>query len=303
MKLGIIISVCIVVVIGVFVAFQLRGVADLPTSAATGKNLEVTTLPSGLPSFYTPANPGESAEPIYAEMIKYFNDNKRTLTSDKPPSAQVTKLRMYFLEALDNGKVGKGFLDAAVPMTLGEDAPHAAAIEVAPMLVLREVQKLHDTDPSTAVKTAIAVHAFGQRLFENNTRLINRFRGFLAMKAGIELLYGWSADLPDGEKAVNAWVDAIKKVEGPWDAKIKMIWATKPHTGNILNLAKLDKDPTMRIEAVRWLGVIKFTALGRGNARAIANLIATLKEDTDPNIAAAAAAADALTKEQFHRLR
>lgn len=303
MKLGIIISICIVVAIGIFVAFQMRGVADLPTSAATGKNLEVATLPSGLPSFYTPANPGESADTVYADMFKYFNDNKRTLTSGKPPSAQVTKLRMYLVEALDNGKVTQGFLDATVPMTLGEDAPHAVAIEMIPGLVFNDLKKLHDTDASSALKGAISLHVFGQRLFENNTRLANRFRGLLAMKFALTLMDDWRDEIPDGEKPIKAWTDAINAIDPRWDAKIKMIWATKPHTGNILNLAKLDKDPTMRIEAVRWLGVIKYTSQGRGNARAIADLIATLKADTDPNIAAAATAADALTKDQFHRLR
>lgn len=301
MKLGIIISVCIVIIVAVVVFVQYRGVVDPPDRE--GRKIEVITLQPGLPKFYEPTNPDMSADAVYADMIKYYNDNKKNLAPDKPSARHVEQLRKYFIEALDNGKVNKGFLDPAVPMTLGEDAPHAAAIEVAPVLVLKEAVKLHETDPSTAVKSAIAVHAFGQRTFENNTRLVNRLRGFLAMKGGTGLLYEWQDDLNDGKASTQAWVDAINKMDPLWDAKIKQLWSTKPHTGNILNLAKVDKDPTMRIEAVRWLGVVKYTSKGRGNARAIASLIEELKADQDPMIAAAADAADKLTVEQFRKLR
>jgi len=97
--------------------------------------------------------------------------------------------------------------------------------------------------------------------------------------------------------------DALKKVADAWVPKVgKILKSLRPQIGDLINIARNDKDLTFRVEATLQLGVVKFNPKTRGNLKAITSAIEDAKASEDPAISAAGNAAEAFTKEEMRKL-
>jgi len=121
-------------------------------------------------------------------------------------------------------------------------------------------------------------------------------------------LRGDGADVLDLGKLVEWKQGIVGKLTGGVGGLLKnhgvrTIMGTDPHVGDLLNVAKNDEDRTFRIAATLQLGIAKFTDGNPGNRSAINAYLGEAKQSDDPMLAEAAAAADALTLEDFRTLR
>ncbi len=73
--------------------------------------------------------------------------------------------------------------------------------------------------------------------------------------------------------------------------------------GDIFNIAENDQDRAWRVQAILWLGILKFMyAESRGDMRQIDKLIEKYIDSSDPMEAAAAKAAKNLTKAEYDKI-
>jgi len=84
--------------------------------------------------------------------------------------------------------------------------------------------------------------------------------------------------------------------------KERIIWKTRPVPRDIFRVIEEDRDKACKVQAILALGITKYTASERSDIARIKKLIAKYAADPDPVIAAAAAAARDLTKEEFYQL-
>lgn len=306
MKLGLIISGVIVLAVILFMVVSSRQPPEAPTKATTAPGaLDKAELPAGLPKLYTPQSPNNSADASYKSAVAFARENAKALSAKSPQPGLVYRLSSFVIDGLDAGQVGAGLLDDQVPMAVNEKPEYGEALGIIGAVLLDRAESLGKTDKTAGAKVAIAVTVMGERLYRSSLRLDNRLAGASMMRGGVGLLYtDFAEQLPQGGKELDPWVDAIKKINTAWTAKMQIVRTVQPHIGDLLNVAKNDKDPTFRVEATRQLGIAKYLAkTHKGNLAAVEELIAASKSDPDGNIVAAAGAAEALTYDQFKKLR
>lgn len=306
MKLGLIISGVIVLAVIIFMVLSGRQPPDPPTKATTAAGaLDKVEFPTDLPRLYTPQSPNNSADAPYKSAVAFARENAKALTGKSPQPGMVFRLSNFVIDGLDAGQVSAGLLDDQIPMTLGEQPEFGDALTTIGASLLKRAEEIGKTDKTAGAKLAIAVTVFGERLFRSSVRLHNRLAGASLMRGGVELLYtDFAEQLPQGGKELEPWIGAIKKISTSWNPKILIVTSVQPHMGDLLNIAKNDKDVTFRVEATRWMGIAKYLAkTHKGNLAAVEDHIAASKRDTDSTMVAAATAAEALTHEQFKKLR
>lgn len=303
MKLGILISVVILASVGAFVFFSTGGVADLPTSATSTAKLERVVRPAALVPLYTSDEPDEDADARYRDLLAFYRENKQALDRPAPPDNLIHELQIRLDDARRAGQVPDGFLDDEIPVEPVGQPHYEAALETISRLVLeRAGRRLEAGEERDAQQAAEAVGALGERLYEKSARLWNRWHGVGMLKGALNILSDLAEHQPDLSPKVEAWVAHLRAVDAAWEGKTLLLRSLRPHIGDLLNLAKNERDPTFRIEAVLNLGLVKFKPGHRGNARAIQAAIEAAKADADPRIAAAGRAADAYTLEQLRKL-
>jgi hypothetical protein len=303
MKLGIAISVVIHQAVGAFVFFATGGVADLPSAATRGDKLDRITLPEDLPALYESDNPTEDADPKYREALAYFEENKKALSRTNPPDDLIDHLTVLLVEAMNAGQAPEGFLDDQIAMQPVATPAYGAALEAVPDAVLRRAAKRAEAgETAEAVQAAQAVWALGERLMRNSVRLMNRRQGLVMLKGAANLFADCSEKQPELATKLEPWVPALRRFDEPWESKMAIVRVVRPHIGDLINMARNEKDLTFRLEAVLNLGVAKFNAGHRGNRRAIDETINAAKADANPLIAEAGRAAEAYTLEQVRKL-
>lgn len=301
MKLGIAISILIVLLIGAFFVFGVRGVADPATSATSKAKLARLTLPVGTPftiDFETTGN----ANVRYADVFRYFRANQRDLNSDEPIAAKADELIGKFIYASKAPDVTKPFLDDQIPLEAGGGmVDEAAAFELAPQSAMYRADELwRKGDKARAQEAAKAVWLFGQRAFEHSTRFSNRYNGIGTMLFVYGTMQGWDPALAE---PMRPWADPLMQGVRAWEEKISVVRSNPPKVGDLLNVARHDEDLTFRIEATLWLGVARWNPRTTANEREIDKAIEEASASSDPTLAKAAQYARTLTREQLRRIR
>jgi hypothetical protein len=303
MKLGIAISVAIVAVLGLLYYFMAHGVPDVITKQTNERVLQKVSLDSSLPTLYVPLNPGDDAGEVYLKAIRLYNRNQASLTRETPPKALVADVASVILDAMDAGTISKPFLDDQIPIKTGASPQFGGALEgLHTVLALEAQNRLERGDKAGVLRVAQATHLFGHRLFENCVRLYPRRTGLEMMESALGWMAMVSEFLEGGRDKVSHWNTAVGKVRDNWNIKVPLVHSVKPHIGDLLNVAKNDKDVTYRIEAMLHLGVAKFNPGNRSNLRAIEHALEEASKDADQQIAAAAKAAKAFTVEELRKL-
>lgn len=301
MKIGIIISLVLVLVVGGIVFLALNTPPDGPSSKTNEAQLALQTLPTDLPEL-VPApkdGPGD-AKATYEKLIAYYQENARQLDGRTPPKRMVTSVTNMLIEASEAGYAGQGFLDDRISVVPGSDPSFGAAMEVIPIVALN--QALESDNVSNTRKVAYAVWNMGRRAFEKGSHLYVRRQGLNMMQLAGSALYQVNKDDKEAMEALQAWSGSISSIINNWDGKIQIIQSVRQPVGDLLNIAKNDEDKSFRIAATSWLGVAKFNPGHRGNEKGITSLIESSKTNDDALIAKAANAADSFTREDLRKL-
>ncbi len=302
MKLGIIISVVIVLLVGGLAYVGLVGFADNPTSASSPARLKKAELPSGAATIFPSGTEAASnANRAYKEAFDFFTRNDRDLNREDPDAGKADRLVDLMIAAAKAATVDKPLLDDLLPMEAGASMGLPDAVMLTGQVTLMRAGKLWDEGrKERAIEAAEAVWVFGARAFESASRFDTRYVGLQAM-----IFAGQTLEQLGGEESekVRGIVGTLTKLEKTWAAKIMVIRSPRAKVGDLVNIARHDEDATFRIEATLWLGPAKFNAGSRGNLRAVNSAIEKALTDAHPDIAAAGQYAKALTLEQMRKIR
>jgi hypothetical protein len=304
MKLGIILSVVLVILVSVVGTIAYRGIADDPTPRTAPEKLVKVALPAGLPAVFTPDEPSADATPVYQQAVAYYKAHTKELDPQKFNSRAADELAALLVTGMKAGKVSTPLFDEMIPVVPGALPEFGDALEVIPAVVLGRAAQLEKAgDKAGAELNTLAVFAFSQRLFENSVRLYIRNVGLGNLPAAGMQLYPLLDDQPAKQEALAKWGKAVEGIGKTWDDRLQFVLSVRPQIADLIVLSLHDQDMTFRLEAVLKLGVMKFNAGGRGNRRVLADAIATLQNDPDPVIAYAAKAADEFTIEQMRKIK
>jgi hypothetical protein len=305
MKWGILASVALVLVFVIVIVSAVRGKVDGPTAATTRGQLAIRTIPADLSKVHKPTSDA-SANEAYRAALDYFVSHREALVAEPPPKAQVLKLTELFITAMNAGSLSTPFLDDLLPMGLIEasDSPTNAALQWAPTLVLQGSEHFdEDKKPAKAREAALAVFVLGHRAFTHSTRLDIRHVSLFAMKEAGNRLFAMTKPNDPIRAEIEAFAGPLAQVDLQWNEKLKIVKNPKPHAGDLIHIAENDQDRSFRVAATRWLGVAKFNAGTKGNERGIREAIARAKSGSDPELKAAAEAAERFTAAELRRFR
>jgi hypothetical protein len=304
MKLGILISLIIVVVLGAIGYFVMRGVPEVLSKETNERVLKRATLADNVPPLYEVTSPNGDAGDKYRRAVRLYTMNAARFERDNPPQDLVADLVSLVVDAGREGGVQPGLLDDQIPIKTGALPDFGDALEGVHVVLATEAQRRFEAgDRAGALGIARGTLAMGQRLFTHSVRLYNRRIGLEMMESAIGWMRSMADQIEGGEEKIKQWEHALLGIREGWDVKIPIVRSVKPHIGDLLNIARQDQDPTFRLEAMLHLGIAKFNPGHRGNLRAIQETIAAGKADANPQIAAAAASADAFTIEEMRKLR
>jgi hypothetical protein len=308
MKIGIILSLVLVLILGGFFFIMTYSPADDPTSATKPSALEKVELPTDLPAIVEATEVNRDANAAYAAVFAYYYEHvedfaKNHRVIEDPDEASATKLTDLLVEASKAGHLTRPFLDGIVPMKPGAE-PVNDPLGIIPQVVLTQAERSYKAgNKAYAIESAKAVWALGERAIRNSVRLYNRRGGLAAILRAAPSLGEWAAESdPALVDKLNPWSAPLIKLNDAWGKKLPIVRAVRPQIGDLINVAKNDKDLTFRIEATLQLGAAKFNPRTKGNAKAIQRAIDAAKSDADPLVAAAGAAADAFTVQEMRKM-
>ncbi len=304
MRLGILISLLIVVVFGAVAFVGIRGVAESPTPATSPDKLQRQTLGKGLPALFEVTDPAEDASAAYEGILGFYKEHQARLSTEPPDIELTDQLVTLMIRAMKKGRVTQGFLDKHLPVFPGATPTFDDALETIPRAVMWMADDLYQSGRPERAKQALrSVLALGLRAFDDNTRLYIRWQGLDILITALHLQTDWLDDDPIlSDQTVGAWDKATTKIDRVWMHKYELMARTQPHIGDLLNIANNDQDITFRVAGMLKLGMAKFNAGTRGNARAIHETIERATNDPFEIIAKAAIAARALTRDQYHKI-
>ncbi|MCE9591072.1 MAG: hypothetical protein K8S99_11165 [Planctomycetes bacterium] len=305
MKLGIILSAIFVFVFLSFYFIMSHQPADDGTRLTDDANLVKMTLPDNLSPVFVSEHPDAVANPLYQTVIQFYRDNRRAFgAGDNPPDNLSDELAKLLTDAMNAGRVSAPMFDSQFEMKPQGEAEFGDALEQVASITMTYASKLAEQkDEARALRIYMANWALGQRCFQYNTRLYPRQFGLSLMMEAGGLMSPLVEKRPELTLSLPAWAAALKAIDAVWTPKDRNILAKLiPPVGDLLRVAEADQDISFRVEAVLMLGMAKFNPGTTGNLNAIKALIEKYKTDSDPMIAQAAAAADALTAREVQRM-
>lgn len=312
MKIGILISTCLVAIIIVGMTVAMRGTVDKRTDYSAPKMLEVRNF-AGLPSLVEIGSGDASA--AYDEMIAFYNEYRATLdTIDTVETELSEKAIDLLIKAHEAGTISSSYIDGKIPLVPNAVPEFGGAFQVIADVAMHRAEELrqrNDQQKERAMKAAKAAFALGQTLFEKSKRVPIRTAGIAIMTSGGTPLYNWSGEGNEFAQTMQKWTDAINElIENHWKGKSEVVYSLRLNTpdlratiGDLIAYATEDKDVSWRVEATLALGRAKYmVGAGKGNNRGILSTISKLKDDPDKLVADAAKAADAYTREDVKKM-
>ena len=103
-------------------------------------------------------------------------------------------------------------------------------------------------------------------------------------------------------EALEEYRSAARETGYAYTEKLDLLWKTKPHPGDVFNIAENDKDRAWRVQGVLAMGILRYTTGRRGDTKYNTRLLEEFAKDKDPLLAAAAKAARELTEPEFNLL-
>ncbi len=165
--------------------------------------------------------------------------------------------------------------------------------EIATVAELRARLHIGDGDVDRAEALYQAVVVFGHHILSDRVRYQGLLTGLAVQQVGLQGLFLRYVEREDTPKmqSVQAYSEALLKLEQRLDAKARQtVFRVPMPAGDLINIARQDRDRAFRVEAIRMLGYCRWTRYAsRGDRRGIEKLLTTFESDGDPYIKAAAA--------------
>ncbi len=304
MKLGLAISLFVVMFLGLILFLQLRGQADPPTAATTAPGaLDKLVLPADLPVIFTPANAETDATAIYERAFAFYQENAARFRDESSDMTLVNQLVDLMIEAMNAGKVTPGFIDAKVPLEPGIHLEMANVVTGMGTVVFENADRIRDRDEQRGRQAVLAAWALGQRAFEDNLIFEHRSAGIGNMMGAATRFMHWQGTFAEDWEKIDRWAEAMTTFSLGWNRKYEMLRHSRPKIGDIIYVARYDQDPTFRIMALQRLGMLKYNPGTEANLRAITSALDECRKSEHPTVSRVAEEAYAFTKEQFQRMR
>jgi len=304
MKLGIVISLVLLLILSLLGLFAFWGISDTASTTTNQKHLAKMSLPTDLGPLFVSNNPSGDTVAIYEKILDLYRENNEVWYDDTSPTELNNKLIQLLIEAMQCERVQDGFLDKHIAVQPGATPDFDDALESIPGIALAWAEQMYDEGKvAHAISATRAVWALGQRAFQNNTRLYIRLQGLTIMLDAGDQLLPWTSQVSGlSELQISEWMKVAHKIDQVWSDKYELIARLRPRIGDLLNIARHDEDTSFRVAAILKLGLTKFNPGGRGNKRVILDTIEDAKNHSDPLIIQAGIAAAAMTSEQMHKL-
>ncbi len=304
MKIGIALSVVLVIVIGLLAWMVYRGTPDPPGEYSRPELLKLQELPADRKLPYQPIEAGDAAA-SYRKVIELYERKKSELKGENPNPYVIDELNERLLEGMRRDSCTAGFLDEFIAMEpVAVPSYEAAPIKIAEIVIAEAKRK----SPRSGLMSGKAVWAFGHRMFKHNLRMLPRWDGVEIMAmAGYEMSH-MSGELPPPDREdlpdFRSWDRALTRILNRWEGKRRVVSSVKPPIGDLIHIARNDEDKTFRLEAILEMGLAKWTTNSRGNLRVMRGLMeqAAAASD-DPQMARAGEAALEFTREDMKALQ
>lgn len=317
MKTSLSISVCIVAVVVGLRLIDLRETTDQPTAASSSHNLQRFDLPDGLPAVYLPvsdpAQPAARTQPGYTFLAEACGRAAPFLPGSEAQERvdHAGYVCQALLFGLSSGAWADGFIDAQI----APGDPFAESARQQFLVVQMAVdacskQHMAAEEFVQADALARAQFEFGRRVFTQNVRLRARQHGLGLMRAGLQQARQVAqamhaaealddAALAEVTDDLQAWDDAIVRIESAWSAKLGVITSGRPNVADLVRIAEQDADRSFRVFATHQLGYARFERGEPGNQHLLTRAIQAARSSDDPLIAAAGEVSARLTRVQF----
>ena len=149
----------------------------------------------------------------------------------------------------------------------------------------------------------------GRHMVDERARLDIVNQGLVIQESACDTLISlyrlWKK--PDRVDAVKAYKGGLLEITSQYTALQGVIWGIEslwrcPHPGDVFNLAANHEDRAIRVEAIVVLGIIRHGQIGRGDQRIVRKLIDQKLRSSDELEAAAAEAADEMTRKDLRMM-
>jgi hypothetical protein len=305
MKLGIFISIAIVIAFVLILVAANSGAPDAPTADTAPDKLTAVALPADLP-VAIPAN-DRDATTAYRQAFAAVDEIDRLLkrgsAKDLKVQAALEHLADKMIDAASAGAVDEGFLERNMPLKpMARPENEKAIMSLGPLLLPHAVELYQQGNPARALLIAKAAFVFGHRAFAANRQLLPRFYGLALMQMALQLLADDPDQLQGGKDTLQAWTTALREAHNLWEPKVRKILSLDANIGDLLRLARQDQDESFRIAAILRLGMQQHNARTGPNRSAIQDLLADLAQSGNPDESAAAKAAQAYSRDEYRTL-
>lgn len=303
MKVALIVSGALLLLLACVCLILMFPPAEAPTNASAPAMLVKVGLPEDLPPLYTVAAEASDPEPEYAQAIKAYESDPNAFAGRFLDEDVVGRAARHLIAASKAGPARHGFLDQAAGVSVGGGRLDTPLGSIAQKVLELAAQQHERGQTREAIETASAVYALGERAFTRNDLLGSRQLGLSIMIGAASALLQFGDDPSIDQAAVALHIDALNRVLTTWEPKLRVVKDDDPNVGDLLTIARHDQDLTFRVAATAWCGVAKYTTGNATNKRKIRAYLKEAQSSDEPLIAAAASAAAALTKDDFHRIR
>jgi hypothetical protein len=266
---------------------------------------------------------GGDAGPDYARAVSLYRAHRRELDDAcyhlddiRTGEHQLPDSTLRLMEQVHQA-VANGARKSDIRFVLAHTAAFDVSAKYAPGIDVRMVYEVlkalflmyeHKMGKhEQAVQVAHDTFVFGRHLMKD--------RGHInIVLCGLEIqlqVLGWFQGLEEqgspaadeADRTIYRYKASLDKVRFHYKKKMEILYNTKPHPGDVLNIAENDKDPAWRAQGILMLGVIKHTAGRRGDRRYTRKLIDRYLDSAEPRFASAAKAADRFTEQDFEQYR
>jgi hypothetical protein len=142
----------------------------------------------------------------------------------------------------------------------------------------------------------------GERLITQSQRLALRRAGLAMMQQALPRYQMLLKQREADTASATIRIDALGRVLETWTPKLQTMYSPEVNVADLIRIAEKDQDRSWRIAATLWLGYAKFRPDGQANLASLEAAIDRAKQHDDPQIAEAGRAAEAFTRDDFHRL-
>ncbi|MFI4860727.1 MAG: hypothetical protein ACIAXF_08620 [Phycisphaerales bacterium JB063] len=316
MKTGLAICVFILAAVAGLLMLERREPVDQDTGATAEQKLVRSALPEDLPAIYEPGEPAVLGAGFDALLLACQQAAQPIASSDETLQIEHSDAVCLALQnALASGAFEDGFADRLVPpFDLYSDDLRQLFRVTMQAINLRFARLLEAEDYEAADRLARAHFELGRRVFTQNIRLRARQHGLGLMDTGLGQIRqaaqaeatlettdaGRLEELVQVEEHVDAWEQAVVAIDSAWREKLDWISSARPNVADLIRVAELDADRSLRVYATHQLGYARFERSEPGNQRMIAQAIQRASESDDPLIRQAARFAQRMNREQFY---